>query len=132
MIDITEKLQRVLQTMTNDDKSAPRSPNRERFVERSNLLLECISALNSPPPRSHVMGSFLPTEDGEFNGNVPEFGKIDDVLKTAERIIQSVCELQEMPQLDDPETIVINVNDLRTIVENWLERAALSAPEAEG
>lgn len=41
----------------------------------------------------------------------------------AERIIQSVCELQEMPPLDDPETLVVSVNDLRTIIENRLSVA---------
>ncbi|MBB3411273.1 hypothetical protein FHT87_005226 [Rhizobium sp. BK316] len=47
---VVEKLQRVLQTMTSDDVSAARSPNRERFVERSRLLLECIEELGSPSP----------------------------------------------------------------------------------
>jgi hypothetical protein len=42
----------------------------------------------------------------------------------AEGMIQSVCELQELPDIDHPETIIINVDDLRTIIENHLERAA--------
>lgn len=37
---------------------------------------------------------------------------------TAEKIIQSICELQEMPDLYHPETLVISVTDLRTIIEN--------------
>lgn len=51
---------------------------------------------------------------------------MSEIPKTAERIIQSVCELQEMPPIDHPETIVINVDDLRTIIENHLERLSLN------
>lgn len=47
---LAEKLRRVLQTMTNDDTSADHSPDRERFQERSNLLLECIAGLDTADP----------------------------------------------------------------------------------
>lgn len=43
----------------------------------------------------------------------------------SERMIQSVCDLQEVPDIDDPDTIIINVGDLRTIIENHLEGSTL-------
>lgn len=42
-------------------------------------------------------------------------------LTTTDKIIQSVCELQETPDLDHPETIVISLTDLRTIIENKID-----------
>ncbi len=50
---------------------------------------------------------------------------------TSEKIIQSVCELQEMPELDHPETIVISVTDLRTIIENHTEASAIAISPIE-
>lgn len=41
-------------------------------------------------------------------------------VTTAERIIQSVCELQETPDLEHPETLVVSVTDLQNIIENKL------------
>ncbi|KQV28144.1 hypothetical protein ASC97_07295 [Rhizobium sp. Root1203] len=49
---ISDKLSRVLQTVTNDDTSVAGSKERERFVERTNLLVEC---MGSDATSTHVV-----------------------------------------------------------------------------
>lgn len=50
---------------------------------------------------------------------------------TAEKIIQSVCELQEIPDIDHPETLVVTVTDLRTIIENTIDAANVKISPVE-
>jgi hypothetical protein len=47
--NLAGRLQRVLQTMTNDDTSVAGSAERARFIERSNLLLSCVGVSEAPP-----------------------------------------------------------------------------------
>lgn len=93
----------------------------------------------TPEQERELEGRDCPVCGGDCAGaNPPVYncpnGKRDvtEVTKTAERIIQSVCELQELPPITHPETIIINVNDLRTIIENHLEAVRQRQPTPTG
>ncbi|TCM56189.1 hypothetical protein C8J36_103559 [Rhizobium sp. PP-F2F-G48] len=78
---------------------------------------------------------FLPTEDGEFNGNeLPELDGIN-VDNIAKAIVLAACELDDTPDPDDDDTLLITVQDLEAVAHRHitvaLERAALAAPTKE-
>lgn len=75
---------------------------------------------------------FLPTEDGEFNGNESQSAEIN-VDKVAKAIVLAVCELDDIPDPEDEGTILITARDLEAVAHRHitaaLERAALSTKE---
>jgi len=89
----------------------------------------------SPQPAhgtSATERAFLPTEDGEFNGNELSDLAGLDVDKIAKAIVLAACELDEFPDPDDDDTLLITVQDLEAVAHRHitaaLERAALSTP----
>ncbi|CDZ43221.1 Hypothetical protein NGAL_HAMBI1146_59940 [Neorhizobium galegae bv. officinalis] len=86
-----------------------------------------------PSPQTQKRGQFLPTEDGEFNGNeAPEPGSTGlDADKIAKAIVLAACELDDTPNPDDDDTILITVQDLEAVAHRHitvaLDRAALTS-----
>jgi hypothetical protein len=86
-----------------------------------------------PARRLHVRGQFLPTEDGEFNGNVQtesDFSVLN-VDQLAKDVVRAACGLDDYPDPSDDNALVIDLNDLEAVVHRHvtvaLERAALAS-----
>lgn len=77
------------------------------------------------------MADFLPTEDGEFNGNEENgmFLRLD-VDRLARSIVTAACELDGPADPEDPDTISITMKDLEAVVHRHVTAALESANAA--